>query len=74
MVILHNIEKMTRVLKNLQEGVEISQDVLAALPPYRTHHISRLGDYTLDLDREFVQLIFQPELFKKKSLLAYDNQ
>ncbi len=53
MVILHNVEAMTSVIKELQgEEVKITQEVLAGLSPYRTHHINRFGDYTLNLDRE----------------------
>jgi TnpA family transposase len=41
MIILHNVEGMTNVLKNLQnEGVGITQELLAALSPYRTYHIN----------------------------------
>ena len=41
------------VIKELQgEGVKITQEVLAGLSPYRTHHINRFGDYTLNLDQE----------------------
>jgi len=51
--ILHNVEVMTRAIKELQEeGMQITQEVLAGLSPYRTHHINRFGDYTLNLDRE----------------------
>jgi TnpA family transposase len=53
MVILHNVEAMTRVIRELQEeGMQITQEVLAGLSPYRTHHVNRFGDYTLNLDRE----------------------
>jgi len=53
MVILHNVERMTRVLKQLQnEGYEITPEMLAGLGPYYNGHINRLGeDYTLDLDK-----------------------
>ncbi|WP_040234258.1 Tn3 family transposase, partial [Xanthomonas citri] len=50
LVILHNVEQMTRVLAELRdEGSNISPEVLAGLSPYRTSHINRFGDYTLDL-------------------------
>lgn len=53
LVILYNVEAMTRVLKELQqEGHPIDQEILAGLSPYRTEHINRFGDYTLDLDRK----------------------
>ena len=63
MVILHNVEGMTKVLKNLQdEGMEITQEILAGLSPYRTHHINRFGDYTLDIDREIRQMDFSTRI------------
>ena len=53
MIILHNVERMTRILAELgDEGMGISAEVLAGLSPYRTSHINRFGDYTLDLSRE----------------------
>lgn len=53
LVILHNVEQMTRVLAELRgEGSTISPEVLAGLSPYRTSHINRFGDYTLDLNQE----------------------
>jgi hypothetical protein len=43
---------MTRALKELEaEGVELTQELLAALSPYRTHHINRFGIYEVR-DRE----------------------
>lgn len=50
LVILHNVDAMTRVLKDLQtNNVEVTKEVLGGLSPYRTSHINRFGDYTLDL-------------------------
>ncbi|PXV55927.1 Transposase and inactivated derivatives, TnpA family [Dyella jiangningensis] len=55
MVILHNVEHMTRAIGQLQvEGHEITPEVLAGLSPYRTAHINRFGDYTVDLTRAVV--------------------
>ena len=57
MVILHNTDRMTKVLRQLSdEGVEITQEVLAGMSPYRTSHINRFGDYTLDLKRKIEPL------------------
>jgi len=59
MVILHNVEQMSRVLKVLSnEGVEITKDILAGLSPYRMAHINRFGDYILDLARKVEPLNF----------------
>ncbi|MBN8503167.1 MAG: Tn3 family transposase [Burkholderiales bacterium] len=52
MVILHNVQWMSRRLKELQsQGFQVGEPVLKALSPYRTAHINRYGDYTLDLSR-----------------------
>lgn len=58
MVILHNVEGMTRTLAELRkrEGIELTPEILAGLSPYRTSHINRFGDYTLDLEKEVVPL------------------
>ena len=65
LVILHNVEQMTRVLAELRdEGRTISPDVLAGLSPYRTAHINRYGEYTLDLSRDGVALDFQRRLLR----------
>lgn len=54
MVILHNVQWMSRKLKELQgQGYQVGEPVLKALSPYRTTHINRYGDYTLDLSRQF---------------------
>ncbi|WP_241485615.1 transposase, partial [Xanthomonas euvesicatoria] len=59
LIILHNVEQMTRVLAELRdEGRTISPEILAGLSPYRTSHINRFGDYTLDLNREIAPIDF----------------
>ncbi len=53
------VEQMTRVLAELRdEGSNISPEVLAGLSPYRTSHINRFGDYTLDLKRQVEPIDF----------------
>lgn len=52
LVIIHTVDTMTKVLDQLEnEGHEFSQQALGMLSPYRTEHINRFGDYTLNLDR-----------------------
>ncbi|NPT60787.1 Tn3 family transposase [Paraburkholderia elongata] len=52
MVILYNVQWMSRKLKELQQkGHPVDADVLKVLSPYRREHINRLGDYLLDLQR-----------------------
>ena len=63
MIILHNVEQMTRVLAELrEEGRQISAEVLAGLSPYRTSHINRFGDYTLDLNRDITPIDFSRKI------------
>jgi len=43
---------MTRALHGLRaDGVQIDREAVAALSPYIRSHISRFGQYTLDLSR-----------------------
>lgn len=52
MVILYNMQWMSRKLKELQrKGHPVDAEVLKVLSPYRREHINRLGDYLLDLQR-----------------------
>ena len=52
LLIFHNCYTMTEVLNELQqEGLPVTPEVLRALSPYRTQHISRFGAYELR-DRE----------------------
>ena len=63
MIILHNVERMTHTLAGLRdEGFVLSSEVLAGLSPYRTSHINRFGDYTLDLEREVVPLDYSGKI------------
>jgi TnpA family transposase len=52
LVIFHNCHTMTQALKELEaEGMVLTPELLAALSPYRTHHINRFGLYEIH-DRE----------------------
>ncbi|MCP4063946.1 MAG: transposase, partial [Gammaproteobacteria bacterium] len=63
MLILHNVEALSRVLREMAaEGIAITEDVLKALSPYRTRHINRFGDYTLDFRRPVGQQLFDLKL------------
>ena len=60
MIILHNVVGMTRVLRELRdEGTEITPEILGGLAPFRTAHINRFGDYTLDFRRKIGPLDFE---------------
>jgi len=65
MVILHNVEAMTRVLSELiDEGYPIDEDILAGFAPYRTESINRFGDYILDLNRKFRPMSYEAILLE----------
>jgi TnpA family transposase len=52
LVILHNVNAMTKVLKRLKrEGYDISPALLAGLSPYRNLHINLLGTYQLHTNK-----------------------
>lgn len=64
LVILYNVEAMTGVLKTLQDdGITLDEKILAGLSPYRTNHINRFGDYTLDLRHRKHRANYQTEFF-----------
>ena len=66
MTILHNVEAMTGVLKQLQnEGHLIDEEILAGLAPYRTEHINRYGDYILNLEQKIRPLNYKVKIEKK---------
>ncbi|GLQ99007.1 Tn3 family transposase [Dyella mobilis] len=65
MVILNNVEQMSRVLELLRdEGIEISPEVLSGLSPYRTSHINRFGDYTIDTGKAIIPMDFTRRIIK----------
>lgn len=65
MIILHNVDQMSRILTELmREGVELTPEVLGGLSPYRTSHINRFGDYTLDLGRVVAPLDYSGKLLQ----------
>ncbi|MDE1465851.1 Tn3 family transposase [Spartinivicinus poritis] len=60
LVILHNVNNMTRVLNELKkEGFDITTELVAGLAPYRTYHLNRFGDYSLHLGRQIEPMNFQ---------------
>lgn len=66
LVILHNVEQMSRALAELRdEGVEISPEVLAGLSLYRTARINRFGDYTVDTSRKVTPIDFSRRILRK---------
>lgn len=64
MVILHVTANMTKVINELRkEGENIPDELLDYYSPYHTDHISRLGMFPLEFDRETIELEY--ELVKK---------
>src|SRR3954470_21218194 len=54
---------MTRIILGLHaEGQKISREILSQLSPYLTRHISRFGDYVVDLSRQLQPLDEESEL------------
>ncbi|MDB4222939.1 Tn3 family transposase [Granulosicoccus sp.] len=52
LIILHNVNAMTKVIKRLKRaGFELTPELLAGLSPYRTSHINLLGQYQLEVNR-----------------------
>jgi TnpA family transposase len=63
LVIIHSVDTMTKGLDQLEsEGKEFSREALGMLSPYRTEHINRFGDYTLNLERQPKPLAFKTQL------------
>ena len=51
-MIFHNACMMTRALHRLRaDGMQVNPEAVAALSPYIRAHITRVGQYTLDLSR-----------------------
>jgi TnpA family transposase len=66
MLILYNVDEMTRVLSDLlQQGYPITPEVLPFLSPYRKEHINRFGNYVLDVEREVPPLRVDATLFQR---------
>ena len=56
MLILHNVEMLTRVLSEMsREGIPITEEVIRATSPYRRSHLRRYGDYHLDFTRRVMR-------------------
>jgi hypothetical protein len=46
LVVYHNVVHLTKVLEQIAlQGTKITDEMLAALAPYRTEHINRFGIY-----------------------------
>jgi TnpA family transposase len=52
LLVFHNIVTLSKALNRLEaDGLEASDQALAALTPYQTEHINRFGSYTVNFSR-----------------------
>lgn len=59
-VMLHVVANTTKVINNLRIGdIEIGNDILEHLSPFRTDHINRLGIFQLDIDKIPMELEYK---------------
>jgi hypothetical protein len=71
LVILHNVEAMTRMLKEIQaEGFVVDMAVLGGLVPYRVKHIDRFGGYSLALERQVPPMQFETNIILNQSVTS----
>ncbi|NOR42035.1 MAG: Tn3 family transposase [Gammaproteobacteria bacterium] len=60
LIVLHNVNAMTKVLKRLRRNdFDVTPEMLAALSPYRTSHINLLGQYPLETNRRVKAQIYR---------------
>jgi len=45
-------------------GSGVEPQILAGLAPYRTEHINRYGDYTLDLERKLPPMNYKTKILQ----------
>lgn len=66
LLILHNVEAMTRVINTLTaEGYDVNEAIIREIAPYRTQHINRFGSYTLNLAKPVQPLQFDMPIYIK---------
>ena len=66
LIILYNVDEMTRVFNELvEEGYPITSEILGAFAPYRTEHINRFGSYSEELKRALHPLQHYLDIIKK---------
>lgn len=52
MVILHVVANLTKAINQLKsEGIEVPDELLKYMSPYRVEHINRLGYLALNMDK-----------------------
>jgi TnpA family transposase len=67
-LIFYNVQVISDVLHQLtQEGIELDEQVVAALSPYVCQHINRFGRYQLDLTQSPPPLNYDIQVITKRS-------
>ncbi len=57
LIMLYNVDEMTRVFNQLiDEGYEITAEIIKAFAPYRTEHINRFGSYDSEPQKDVLPL------------------
>jgi hypothetical protein len=52
LIILHNVNEMTRILKELEnEGYELTEEAMGGVSPFRMGHLNRFGLMLVDSNR-----------------------
>jgi hypothetical protein len=70
-LIFHNVCMMTRALHKLRaEGVPVEPETVAALSPYIRAHITRFGQYTLDVSRTPAAIDYELPIFTNGAVAA----
>ncbi len=68
-VILHNVSQMSHILHQLvQEGHTITPEALSGTSPFLREHIIRLGQYSLDLNRQPPSIQYQLPIITPQDL------
>lgn len=71
LVILYNVDQMTRIVAELiEEGEHITPEMLRATSPYRRMHINKHGTYTMDLARKHTRMEYGAAIARKIPLQA----
>ncbi len=67
-LIFYNVQVISDILYQLnQEGIELDEQVVAALSPYVCQHINRFGRYQLDLTQSPPPLNYDLQVITKRS-------
>ncbi len=61
LVILHNVDSMSKAINNLKrQGSKVDAEALRSLSPFQTEHINLLGTYSLKIPKQQGKRSFRP--------------